>query len=90
MATSAHRGITVSLLVLSAAWSAASATAQQLEPAAARVPSLIEIDRSAISIDIAAQRRSVDSSIRRALESKASATPVEAPRLATAEARPRG
>ena len=90
MAATARRGITASLLFLFAAWSAAS-EADQLESAAARVPPRVEIDPLAISIDVAAQRRLLDSSIRRALDSKTGARPAaEESRLATAEGRPRG
>ena len=90
MAATARRGITASLLFLSAAWST-SAAADPLESTAARVPPRIEIDPAAISIDVAAQRRLLDSSIRRALEVEASARPVaEEPKLAKSDALPPG
>ena len=90
MSAATRRGITASLLFLSAAWSAALA-ADQVESAAARVLARVQIDPSAVSIDVAAQRRLLDSSIRRALDSKASAKPAaEESRLVTAEGRPRG
>jgi hypothetical protein len=75
--------------VLSTSWLAAPSVADQSAATAVHVPPRVEIDRAAIAIDVAAQRRSLDSSIRRAMDSSA-APPVDGQRLAVSEARPRG
>lgn len=85
-----HRGITAALIVLSASWLAAPSSAEQSDSTTARVPPRVEIDRAAIAIDVAAQRRALDSSIRRALGSSPSKPLVEEQRLATSEVKPRG
>lgn len=84
-----HRGITAALIVLSASWVAAPSSAEQSDSTTARVAPRVEIDRAAIVIDVAAQRQSLDSSIRRALGSSLEPL-VEGQRLATSEVRPRG
>jgi hypothetical protein len=90
MSATAYRGITVSLLVLSAVWVVAPAAGQPSETSAVRVPR-IEIDRAAVVIDVAAQRRQLDTSIRRALDARSGAgRAVQEHRLATSDARPRG
>ena len=83
-----HRGITAALIVLSASWTAAT-SAQPAEPTTPRPSPRVEIDRTAIVIDVAAERRSLDSSIRRAL-APSIAREIEQQRLATSEGRPRG
>ena len=62
-----HRGITAALIVLSTSWIAAPSAAGQSAAAMAPVAPRVEIDRAAIAIDIAAQRQSLDASIRRAM-----------------------
>ena len=83
-----HRGITAALIVVSVTWTAA-ASSQPMEAATVRRSPRVEIDRAAIVIDVAAQRRSLDSSIRRALAPSVTRDS-EQLRLATSEARPRG
>jgi hypothetical protein len=83
-----YRGITAALIVLSMSWIAAPSAAEQSAAATAPVTPRVEIDRAAIAIDVVAQRRSLDSSIRRAMDS--SAAPLDGQRLAISEARPRG
>jgi hypothetical protein len=64
--------------------------AQEGEQSAAPIPH-VEIDRSALSIDIAAHRRALDSSIRRELARGVAAHSDSRLReLATARQRPRG
>ena len=62
--------------------------AQQAEAERARVPVRLEIDRSALLIDMASQRRFLDADIRKALGQPVSAG--EAVRVATSAARPIG
>jgi hypothetical protein len=84
-----HRGIAAALIVLSTSWLAAPSAADESATTTARLPLRVEIDRAAIAIDVAAQRRSLDSSIRRAMDSSA-APPIDGQRLAISEVRPRG
>jgi hypothetical protein len=84
-----HRGITAALIVLSTSWIAAPSAAEQSAAATAPVAPRVEIDRAAIAIDVAAQRQSLDASIRRAM-SPSAARPMDVQRVAVSEARPRG
>ena len=82
-----HRGITAALIVSFASWTA-TASAQPSEATTVRESPRVEIDRATIVIDVAAQRRLLDASIRRAL---APSIPRDIEqRLATSEAKPRG
>ena len=91
MSAQTHRGISALLIVSSAAWTCSPAAAQQTATTPAGVLHRVEIDPAALVIDVAAQRRSLDVSIQRALEPTPVATrAADGPRLATSEARPRG
>jgi hypothetical protein len=91
MSAQTHRGISALLIVSSATWIAAPSAAQQSATTPAGVSHRVEIDRAALAIDVAAQRRLLDASIQRALYPTPVATrAVDGPRLATSEARPRG
>lgn len=84
-----YRGIAAALTVLSTSWLAAPSAADPSAATTGPIFPRVEIDRAAIAIDVAAQRRSLDSSIRRAVDSSA-APPADPQRLAVSEARPRG
>ena len=90
MSAQTHRGISALLIVSFAAWTSPSA-AQQTATTPAGVLHRVEIDPAALVIDVAAQRRSLDASIQRALDPTPVATrAADGSRLATSEARPRG
>jgi hypothetical protein len=83
--------IPVYVLGLVASLVTGASAAQQVEAERVRVPSAVEIDRSVLAIDVASQRRSLDASIRRALEQRPAADrAAEELRLARAAARGKG
>ena len=91
MSAQTHRGISALLIVSSATWFCLPSAAQQSATTPAGVSQRVVIDPAAFAIDVAAQRRSLDASIRRALDVTPVATrAADGPRLATSEARPRG